>query len=127
PFVHKISIVGWEGRLVPVDGLFDDGAMVSAMSTSKYNELKNDLHRLLPSRCTLRMANGAEVPSVGCWKGGFEIDGVKAVGEFEVFEGGTSWDFLVGKPLLQAFKAIHRYDNDTVEVTDGVMKRCLHN
>ncbi|THV05881.1 hypothetical protein K435DRAFT_585948, partial [Dendrothele bispora CBS 962.96] len=127
PFVHRVSIVGWEGRLVSVDGLFDDGAMVSAMSTSKYQELKSDLHRLLPLRCVLRMANGVEVPSIGRWKGGFEIDGVKAIGEFEVFDGGTSWEFLVGKPLLQAFKAIHHYENDTVEVTDGRRRQCLQN
>ncbi|THU75482.1 hypothetical protein K435DRAFT_596299, partial [Dendrothele bispora CBS 962.96] len=105
---------------IPVEGLFDDGAMVSAMSHAKFKELREGLRKLLPSACTLRMANGSEVPSIGRWKGQFNINGVKALGEFEVFEGGNAgWEFLVGKPLLRAFNAVHRYDNDTVEVNDG--------
>ena len=33
---------------------------------------------------------------------------------FEVFDSGGKWDFLFGKTLLEAFKAIHNYGNDEI-------------
>ncbi|THU98761.1 hypothetical protein K435DRAFT_660282, partial [Dendrothele bispora CBS 962.96] len=128
PFVHQIAIVGVNGKLVEVDGLFDDGAMVAAMSASVFQRLCGEIGQLVYSGCKLRMANGVEVPSIGRWRGMFEIDGIRTVGNFEVFEGGNAeWDFLVGKPLLKAFDATHRYKDDTVEITDGRSSRILQN
>jgi hypothetical protein len=128
PFVHNISTVGWEGKLVAVKGLFDDGAMASAISQSKYRELEKDIGRLLPSACSLRMANGVEVPSIGRWRGAFNIKGVQTVGYFKVFEGGSAgWEFLVGKPLLRAFRAMHNYETDTVLVREGEKEVLLYN
>ncbi|KAG1854359.1 hypothetical protein C8R48DRAFT_807979, partial [Suillus tomentosus] len=63
------------------------------------------------------MANGAVIPSKATWKGEVTIDGIKTEGEFEVFESGGGWEFLLGKPLLQAFRAIHEYETDVVHIT----------
>ncbi len=38
------------------------------------------------------------------------------MGSFEVFSSGGGWDFLFGKPLLEAFKAVHDYKTDLVRI-----------
>src|ERR1700691_5111771 len=35
-------------------------------------------------------------------------------GTFEIFASGGAWNVLFGKPLLQAFGAIHEYTTDTI-------------
>ncbi len=37
-------------------------------------------------------------------------------GEFEVFDSKGSWSFLFGKPLLQAFEAVHDYKSDVIRI-----------
>ncbi|KAG1774665.1 hypothetical protein EV702DRAFT_1237852 [Suillus placidus] len=62
------------------------------------------------------MANGTIVPSKAVWRGEVVIAGIRTQGEFEVFDSGGGWSFLFGKPLLQAFKAVHEYETDTVRI-----------
>jgi hypothetical protein len=62
------------------------------------------------------MANGALVPSVGYWEGYIRFGGVRVRASFEVFPSGGSWSFLFGKPLLEAFGAVHDYATDTIMV-----------
>lgn len=45
PFIHQIKIHGLHNEAVQVWGLFDNGAMVDAMSTSMYLQVK---HKLAP-------------------------------------------------------------------------------
>jgi len=73
------------------------------------------------------MANGVIVPSQAVWRGEVEIAGVKAQGEFEVFDSGSGWKFLFGKPMLHAFKAIHNYETDQVDITGKGGTRTLLN
>jgi hypothetical protein len=78
------------------------------------------------------MANGIIVPLQASWRGIINLGGVKARGEFEVFDSGGGWAFLFGKPLLCAFKATHNFKDDTVTITgngasmmlgNGIMRR----
>jgi hypothetical protein len=73
------------------------------------------------------MANGVIVPSQAVWRGEVEIAGVKAQGEFEVFDSGGGWKFLFGKPMLHAFKTIHNYKMDQVDITGKGGTRTLLN
>ncbi|KAG1776196.1 hypothetical protein EV702DRAFT_1198505 [Suillus placidus] len=73
------------------------------------------------------MANGVVVPLKAVWKGEITIAGVKAEGEFEVFDSGGGWRFLFGKPLLCAFKAVHEYETDTVHITGKNKSRTIYN
>ena len=45
PFIHEVKIHRLEKEIIEVWGLFDNGAMVDAMSTTMYLRLK---HRLPP-------------------------------------------------------------------------------
>jgi len=105
-----------EGAAVEVNGLFDDGAMVNSICNSTFTLLKDTLGELVPSRRTLRMADGTCVPSHGCWSGDVILGGQTVEGSFEVFPSGGGWSLLFGKPLLQEFKAIHNYENDTLMI-----------
>ncbi|KAG2749751.1 hypothetical protein P692DRAFT_20693721, partial [Suillus brevipes Sb2] len=117
PFLHYTSFLGSQGEIVRVKALFDEGAMTSVMCATVFNNVKHRLGNWSPSSKRLRMANGTVVQSEAVWKGEVSIGGVRAQGEFEVLHSGGGWKFLFGKPLLQAFKAIHDYEVDKVQVT----------
>jgi len=118
PFLQNITLAGPKGEAVWVTVLFDEGAMVSAMCSSFFEKVKHRLGNWIPSAKRLRMANGTIIPSCATWKGEIEIAGTKAHGEFEVFDSGGGWKFLFGKLMLHAFKAVHDYRTDEVDITD---------
>jgi hypothetical protein len=108
-------------------GLFDDGTMIVAMNTSFYNRHADQLGKLQPSGCKLQMADGTVVRLQGVWKGRIQVGGIEVETQAEVFRTRHRWEFLVGKPLLQALMAIHEYMKDTITVTDGSRTTCLNN
>ncbi|KIM35431.1 hypothetical protein M413DRAFT_50694, partial [Hebeloma cylindrosporum] len=116
PFIHQIRLHGPQGEVVRVWALFDDGAMREAMSTNVFQRVKHRLGLTLPSSIFLRMADGSIVKSLGTWEGEIEVEGVRVYGSFEIFDSRGSWDFLLGKRLLGAFKAVHDYGTDEVTV-----------
>ncbi|KAG0701844.1 hypothetical protein DFH29DRAFT_999831 [Suillus ampliporus] len=63
------------------------------------------------------MANSVIIPSQAIWQGEITIAGIRTEGEFKVFDSGGRWKFLFGKPLLHAFKAVHNYETDHVQIT----------
>ena len=127
PFIQQLNILPANGKVIRVQANFDDGALINAMSTTKFNEVERYLGRYKPSSRWLRMANGAIVRAIAAWEGEMEIGGVKTQGSFEVFDSGDSWEFLFGKPLLAAFNAIHEYKTDTVTVESRGSKAVLKN
>ena len=116
PFVHPVGLEGETGSVVEMDGLFDDGAMVNSLCKDKFEHAKEVLGKLTTSEKLLRMADGTIVPSYGCWTGSVTLGGRTAKAAFEVFPSGGSWSLLFRKPLLQAFKAIHNYEDDTLRI-----------
>ncbi|KAG1830078.1 hypothetical protein DFJ58DRAFT_737075 [Suillus subalutaceus] len=127
PFIHQIELEGPQGELVRVRVLFDNGAMVSAMCTSIFEKVKHRLHEWSRSDRQLRMANGTIIKAVTRWTGTVRIKGVKARSTFEVFDSGGSWGFLFGKPMLQAFAAVHEYTPDTITIADKTQMALLSN
>ena len=118
PFIHQVKLHGPGGEIVRVWGLFDDGAMVDAMSTKVYNQIGHRLSPLGRSTRQLRMANGNVVKPLGCWKGKVELGSTAVEGSFEVFDSGGGWDFLFGKRLMMAFAEIHDYAVDEVFIPE---------
>jgi hypothetical protein len=116
PFVHGVEIAGPKGEIVRFRSVFDDGALVNAIDETLYHALKGRLAALIPSEKILRMADGRKVPSAGEWRGRITVNGVSREGSFEVFKSSGAWAMLFGKPLLQAFNAIHDYTEDTIRV-----------
>jgi hypothetical protein len=51
PFIHDIHIIGPNRRKITVRALFDGGAMVSAMSTTAFNGVQNQLGDMMQSKC----------------------------------------------------------------------------
>jgi len=71
--------------------------MVGAMCTTFFTKIQHQLHgQTKPSGRQLRMVNGVVVPSKAVWKGMLELGGLQAEGEFEVFDSGGGWEFLLG-------------------------------
>lgn len=130
PFVHQVQLLGPQGEIVCVWGLFDEGAMREAMSTTMFNKVKHRLGQSSPSSITLRMADGTLVESLATWEGEIAVGGIRTRGSLEVFDSGGSWDFLFGKRLLTAFKAVHNYNTDEVTVEgiggSATLKNLIH-
>ncbi|KAJ7071901.1 hypothetical protein B0H15DRAFT_793145, partial [Mycena belliarum] len=116
PFICGIQIEGPRGERVRVRALEDGGALVNAMCTALYEAVRHRIGELERSQKILRMANGALVPSIGSWVGFIGFGRARVRARFEVFPSGGSWSFLFGKPLLEQFKAVHDYGNDTIMV-----------
>ena len=86
PFIHQLNICPPNGEVIPVRASFDDGTLINAMSTTKFNNIKHRLGHYKPSTRLLRMANGIVVGATAVWEGVMEVEGVKTHASFEVFE-----------------------------------------
>jgi hypothetical protein len=116
PFQHTLKLLGPQGEIVRTAALFDGCAMVSVMCASVFEQVKHRLGEWKKSRKRLRMGDGTIVPSIATWTGGMRLGGVSVEGEFEVFNSGGSWAFLLGKPSLRSFRANQNYEQDTVSI-----------
>jgi hypothetical protein len=116
PFQHSLHLLGPQGEIVRVSALFDGCAMVSVMCRTIYEKIKHRLGEGKESAKQLRMGNGTLVPSLAVWRGRMRLGEVTVEGEFEVFDSGGSWAFLLGKPLLRSFRAKQAYGTDTVSI-----------
>ena len=125
PFQHTLRLLGPQGEVVRISALFDGCAMVSVMCVSVFEKVKHRLGEWGRSTRRLRMGNGTIVPSLAVWKGRMQISEVTVGGEFEVFDSGGSWAFLLGKPMLQAFQAKQAYGPDTVSIRDKNNKKVI--
>ena len=56
----------------------------------------------------------ADKGSHGRWIGDVMLGGKTACASFEIFPSGGGWSLLFGKPLLEQFKAVHNYGDDTL-------------
>jgi hypothetical protein len=127
PFQHTLHLLGPQGEIVRVAALFDGCAMVSAMCATVFEKVKHRLGEWRPSDKRLRMGNGTIVPSLAVWKGRMRLGEVTVNGEFEVFDSGSSWAFLLGKPLLRTFRATQAYETDTVNIYNNNKRITLLN
>ena len=116
PFVHGVELSGLKGEIVRFRSVFDDGALVNAIDEGMYLTSKNRLSALQPSSRILKMADGRLVPSLGVWKGWVTVKGVSQLGAFQVLNSNGAWALLLGKPLLEAFRAVHDYSKDTINL-----------
>ena len=127
PFIQQLNIDTGIGGMIPVWANFDDGALTNAMSVAKFDTIKHRLGYWKPSARWLRMADGTLVKPKAVWEGKMEIGGVRVVGSFEVFDSGGSWEFLLGKPLLTALHAVHKYSHNTVTIENNGLSAVLNN
>jgi hypothetical protein len=120
PFKVLIGLCGREtGHRIQTVGLFNDGAMIVAMSIPFYEKHATQLGKLAPSQRRLCMADGTTVKLKGAWKGKVRVGGIEIETQAEVFGTGHGWEFLVGKPLLWVLMVTHEYTTDTIMVTNG--------
>jgi len=127
PFIHPIELKNQTGEVIRVRALFDNGAMSSAMCTTVFCTIKHRLKGWQPSTQMLRMADGTTTKVEVEWTGTIRIRDTEITGSFLVFNSGGGWAFLLGKPLLIAFKAIHEYETDTVTIGNSNSRTTLDN
>jgi hypothetical protein len=113
-FERVINLIGINGERVAIRATFDDGVMVNVIDMAAFKEVKNQLLELQPSKKVMHMVNGALIPLNGSWLGVVVIGDVQTTGAFEIFASGGAWNVLFGKPMLQAFNAVHKYTTDTI-------------
>ncbi|KAG1768236.1 hypothetical protein EV702DRAFT_1203320 [Suillus placidus] len=121
PFITQVLLYGPKGKTSCFQANVDDGAMVNAIDSKMFKRASDRLRRLIPSNCTLRMANGALVPSQGIWKGTLKWGSAFVLTSFEVFDSRGIWNMLIGKPLLEQISAVHDYalDQITLPLSSG--------
>ncbi|KAJ7911014.1 hypothetical protein B0H13DRAFT_2660759 [Mycena leptocephala] len=110
--------------------VIDDGALVPALDRQVYEQVRHRLAPLCQSNRILRMADGRLIPSIGTWTGIVDVDGLTREGTFEVFDSGGAWAVLFGKPLLEAFEAVHDYKADVLWLPPRSIPenwKCIHN
>ena len=119
PFVYGVELSGPKGETVRFRSVFDDRALANAIDEKMYLTSKGRLTTLEPSSRILKMADGRLVPSLGVWKGRVTVKGVSQLGTFQVLNSNGAWALLFGKPLLEAFKAVHDYSQDIIRLPQG--------
>jgi hypothetical protein len=118
---------GPRGEKVRVRALFDSGAQVGAIDSTWFEEVKRRMGGgIAPNKC-LRMADGTRVEPSAHWEGGFEIEGVRERGRFEVFDSKGGWKVLFGKPLQVKVGAIHNMRADIVTLDAAGRRATLYN
>ncbi|KAJ7042153.1 hypothetical protein C8F04DRAFT_946104, partial [Mycena alexandri] len=124
PFMHWVALLGPSGEKVRVFALFDTGAGIGVLDSKVFERVRSRLGTTSAPTKRLRVANGALVWSLAHWEGELEVEGVKARGSFEVFDGGGSWDMLLGLPLQGALGVVHdtRRNEVTVEAEGRTAK-----
>jgi hypothetical protein len=78
PFMHEVQLLGPKGEIVRVHAVFDDGTMISAMSSQIYKKVRHRLQGWQPSKHVLHMVNGALVKSQAMWTGSVRLGGIQA-------------------------------------------------
>ncbi|KAF8182206.1 hypothetical protein K438DRAFT_1479504, partial [Mycena galopus ATCC 62051] len=119
PFVQHVELGGPKGEVVRMRSVVDDSAMVSAIDSKVYEQVKHRLAGLGKSARVLRMADGRLTPSIGTWAGSVTLGGKTCRGRFEVFDSRGAWALLFGKPLLEAFGAVYEYPPDVLHLRDS--------
>jgi hypothetical protein len=97
--------------------------MVVAMCVTVFEKVKHRLGEWRKSTRRLRMGNGVIVPSLAVWRGTMQLGATKIEGEFEVFDSGGSWAFLLGKLLENVCRCRTMYpevkSNTRLTIFDG--------
>ena len=101
--------------------------MINAIDTVAYQRVARRLAPLGLSTCTLRMANGSLVVSLGIWNGTLEWGPLCVHTSFKVFPSGGSWRMLMGKLLLEQIKAFQDYGLDSITVHVNDKSHQFHN
>ena len=127
PFVYGVELSGPKGEIIRFRSVFDDGALANAIDEKMYLILKNCLLALEPSSRILKMADGRLVPLLGVWKGQVTVKGISQNGVFQVLNSNGAWALLFGKPMLEAYEAVHDYSNDTINLPKGKKLVMLEN
>ena len=113
PFIHNVCLLGPKGKQTWIQALFNNSAMVSAMCSTIFHTVKHQLHNITRSNQKLCMINGTTLQSEVRWTGIININGVKVMGTFKVFNSRGGWVFLLEKPLLMAFRLWRRHYQHT--------------
>lgn len=127
PFLTVPNLHGPQGEHVRFLTVIDNGTMINAINMAAYQRIAQWLAPLGPSTHTLRMANSSLVASSGIWNGTLEWGLLCIHTTFEVFPSSSSWQMLMGKPLLEQIKVVQDYRSDSIMVHMGDQLHQFHN
>ena len=127
PFEKELQLVGVDGKLIQIRAIFDDGAMVNVIDAGIFASWKDHLSACRTSRRVLQIVNGTLVAFERSWTGTVIVEGVHAIGTFEIFPSNGAWAALFGKLLLKVFLASHEYTKDTITLNNKECQSVITN
>ena len=121
-FRYDIFILNGNAPVIKVRAIFDSGAVINAMCAHVFDRIKHRLSGWEPHETRLRVANGQILKTAAKWTGSIQIENITVEGSFMVFDSGGGWDFIVGNPLMENFRAVHDFGNHSVTIKGGTEK-----
>ena len=101
--------------------------MVNVIDAGIFASVKDHLSACRASCRVLQMVNGTLVASKGSWTGTVIVEGVHAIGTFEIFPSNGAWAALFGKLLLKVFLVSHEYTKDMITLNDKECQSVITN
>ncbi|KIJ29609.1 hypothetical protein M422DRAFT_188198, partial [Sphaerobolus stellatus SS14] len=122
-----VKLHGPRGEVVRVRAVVDGGAMRNTMCTRKWSQWGHRLGEKEQSTITMRVADNHHIPSAGRWKGKTEVSGVEVNTTFEMFDSHGAFEVILGKPWLRAVKAVHHFEDDSIDISTANNKATIQN
>ncbi|KIJ22820.1 hypothetical protein M422DRAFT_77481, partial [Sphaerobolus stellatus SS14] len=111
-----VKLHGLNGEIVRTKAVVDGGAMRNMLCTRKWNEWGHRLGERETSAATMKVADNHHISSAGRWTGKTEVSGIEVEAAFEMFNSNGAFEVILGKPWLRAVKAIHHFEDDSIDI-----------
>ncbi|KAF8492473.1 hypothetical protein JB92DRAFT_2751694 [Gautieria morchelliformis] len=117
-----VKLHGSHGQVIRAQAVVDGGAMRNTMCALRWDQWKRRMTPTRTSEVTLRVADNHKIRSKGCWVGEVTVANITKTQSFEIFESHGAFEVILGKPWLQAVKAMHDYEADKLNIEEGARR-----
>ncbi|KAF8468739.1 hypothetical protein JB92DRAFT_3291275 [Gautieria morchelliformis] len=113
-----VKLHGNHGQVIIAQTVVDGGAMQNTMCASRWDQWKRRMTPKRTSEVMLRVADNHKIRSEGCWVGEVTVANVTKTQSFDIFKSNGAFKVILGKPWLQAVKAMHDYEVDELTIEE---------
>ncbi|KAF8691925.1 hypothetical protein RHS03_08698, partial [Rhizoctonia solani] len=105
-----------EKQAVKSHGTIDAGSQANVLDAALWAANKSSLGPLKPSQTLLQVADSKASQCLGQWTGQVKLAGQAQWSSFEVFDSGSAFKVLLGKPWLTQAKATQSFINNMLHL-----------
>ena len=127
PFRQRIQLCGPSQYPVRVTVQVDNGAMRNCIGLHIWNTYGHCLGTLTPTMLKVSVANNNTILCAGLWSGEVNIGGTTSHTHFTVFNCGSAFDVILGKPWLHEGNAMHDGKMDTIVISTDATQTTITN